>query len=57
MAEIPIFVYLILLAMLIISPVMANVAKYSWKSRLWTGIFALLGIISLFTLAVIFFTQ
>ena len=53
MAEIPIIVYIILLAVVIISPILAQIAKYSWKSRLWTGVFVMIGILSMIAFIVI----
>ena len=54
MAEVSIVVYLALLALVIISPIMARVAKDSWKSWLWTSIFVMTGVTSMISLIVIF---
>ncbi|MGA1821130.1 MAG: hypothetical protein ACMUIG_01225 [Thermoplasmatota archaeon] len=53
MAEIPLIVYIILLAVVIISPIMAQISKYSWKSRLWTGIFVATGVLSMIAFLII----
>jgi len=43
-------VYIGLIMAVIISGVMINIAKYGWKSRKWTWIFAIIGVISMFAL-------
>ncbi|MCU0799686.1 MAG: hypothetical protein MUC62_08450 [Candidatus Thermoplasmatota archaeon] len=48
--NIPPLLYIGLILVAIISAVMANIAKYAWRSRKWTLIFALTGSLSVLCL-------
>ena len=50
-------VYIGLLILAIACGVMVNIAKYGWKSRKWTWVFTIVGIISMGTLMIIVYTS
>jgi hypothetical protein len=50
-------IYIGLLLLVIASGVMVNIAKYGWKSRQWTWLFALLGMASMGILMIIVLTN
>lgn len=53
MAEVPVIAYILLLIVVIVSVPMTQIAKYGWRSRLWTGVFAAAGSISMLTLIIL----
>ena len=55
--EIPPLVYILLLAIAIISGVMVNVTRYGWKSQKWTLFFAVLGVASVLILMIAVLTS
>jgi MFS-type transporter involved in bile tolerance (Atg22 family) len=48
--NIPPIIYIGLILVAIISVVMANIAKYAWRSRKWTLVFAVAGSLSVLSL-------
>ena len=50
--KVPPFVYIGLIIIAIVSTVMANIAKYAWRNRKWTLLFALTGSLSVLSLIV-----
>ena len=53
MTGIPVIVYIVLLVIIIASVPLAQIAKYSWRSRMWTGVFSVLGSISMLILIIL----
>jgi hypothetical protein len=50
--KVPPLVYVGLIIIAIVSTVMANIAKYAWRNRKWTLLFALTGSLSVLSLIV-----
>ncbi|MBN1539018.1 MAG: hypothetical protein JW939_02655 [Candidatus Thermoplasmatota archaeon] len=53
--EVHSIVYILLILIIIASVVMVNIAKYGWRSRGWTWIFAIIGVVSMMVLMMIIY--
>lgn len=53
--EVHSLVYILLILVIIASVVMVNIAKYGWRSRVWTWFFAVLGAVSMMVLMIIIY--